>query len=212
MTLLAVVDIAAGETGGDICDKSIGEGTGGTSSAAAEAASADEPLFLPKLSFHFDGFLVTGFGTTGVVVAAGVIVAEGGGEMRAGGDLADVEVERVLDSKAVGIAYIDTGSNGTLARLELAVVLVEVERTEAPVEGALDGDLLAMLISLASDATASVSRATSWGTGMGLAAEVKPLPLRAPLFRLLFVDVERDVMPSISTSSCSCSSTSSSLS
>jgi len=211
VTLLAVVDIAAGETGGDICDKSIGEGTGGTSSAAAEAASADEPLFLPKLSFHFDGFLVTGFGTTGVVVAAGVIVA-GGGEMRAGGDLADVEVERVLDSKAVGIAYIDTGSNGTLARLELAVVLVEVERTEAPVEGALDGDLLAMLISLASDATASVSRVTSWGTGMGLAAEVKPLPLRAPLFRLLFVDVERDVMPSISTSSCSCSSTSSSLS
>jgi len=98
VTLLAVVDIAAEETGGDICDKSIGEGTGGTSSAAAEAANADEPLFLPKLSFHFDGFLVTGFGSTGVVVAAGVIVAEGGGQMRAGGDLAEVDVERVSGS------------------------------------------------------------------------------------------------------------------
>jgi len=88
VTLLAIADIGCAcvnsiEAGGEASSR------GETLPAAAALARA-EALFLPKLSFHFDGFFVTGAG-------AGV----------GGGGAVEVETEtggRVLLRSAVGIA------------------------------------------------------------------------------------------------------------
>jgi hypothetical protein len=55
-------------------------------------------VFLPKDSFHFDGFLLGADGTEGVDGAEDA--GNGGGT-------------RGAESKAEGIANIDTGSNGS---------------------------------------------------------------------------------------------------
>lgn len=68
VTLLAVVDM-----GGDGC---WSKDVGGETSSTGETRPADGAgaLFFPKLSFHFDGFLVTGGGdTTGAGGGAGVL-------------------------------------------------------------------------------------------------------------------------------------------
>lgn len=71
-------------------------------------AARAEALFLPKLSFHFDGFFVTGGGMTGD--------AKDGGAFRG-------------PKSAVGIAYMLGGSNGTRVRRdEAALVLVDTDR------------------------------------------------------------------------------------
>lgn len=96
----------------EVCFDGSSDGSGETSSTGdtrpALAARA-EALFLPKLSFHFDGFLVTGGlgGTTGE--------AKDGGAFRG-------------PKSAVGIAYMLTGSNGTRVRRdEEALVLVDTD-------------------------------------------------------------------------------------
>ena len=87
---------------------------------AAFAASA-AALFFPKLSFHFDGFFVTGAGIGAIeAAAAGAAGCDG-----------------VRDSSWVGTGYILTGSKGMRGRE------TEPERCE--------DDLDAMLISRASD-------------------------------------------------------------
>ena len=105
---------------------------------------------------------------------------------------AETEGGRVLVNIAVGRAYMDTGSNAALTEGDR---LVEAERC--------DEDLDAILISLARDcrdweAIAKVVKVLS-GWDVGLAAPV-PLPLRAPLFRLLLVEVDLDVVSSTSRS------------
>ena len=83
------------------------DGSGETSSTCPALAARAEALFLPKLSFHFDGFLVTGGGTTGE--------AKDGGAFRG--------------KRAVGIAYMLGGSNGIRVRRdEEALVLVDTDR------------------------------------------------------------------------------------
>lgn len=91
-TLLAVVAIARE---GDKSRDAGGEtsSTGEIRPAAAAALASAEALFLPKLSFHFDGFLVTG---ARVEVTGGD--ASGGAEGR----------EPVRN--AVGTGYIEGGS------------------------------------------------------------------------------------------------------
>ena len=91
VTLLAIADI------GCACVNSIE--AGGEASSRGETLPAEgevaalaraEALFLPKLSFHFDGFFVTGAGVGGAGGAVEVETVETGG--------------RVLLRSAVGIA------------------------------------------------------------------------------------------------------------
>jgi len=91
-TLLAVVAIASE---GDKSRDAGGEAssTGEIRPAAAAALASAEALFLPKLSFHFDGFLVT----VGRVEVTGGEAAGGSGW-------------RGPVRNAVGIAYIAAGS------------------------------------------------------------------------------------------------------
>jgi hypothetical protein len=120
-TLLAVVAIAwAGDKSRDAGGEA--SSTGEIRPAAMAAFASAVALFLPKLSFHFDGFLVTG----------GRVEVTGG--EAAGGSEWPV-------SNALGIAYIRAGSKGFLTRDE--DVLVEADRW--------DDDLDAMLISRARD-------------------------------------------------------------
>lgn len=70
VTLLAIADI------GCACAKSTEAGASSTgetlpAGAGAAALARVEALFLPKLSFHFDGFLVTG-AVEGGTVAGGM--------------------------------------------------------------------------------------------------------------------------------------------
>jgi hypothetical protein len=187
--LLAVVDLANEVCECEYCDERSRDGGGETSStgetrpAAAAALARVEPLFLPKLSFHFDGFLVMGEGVIGegtAVVAVAVELADKG--------------ER--GKRGVGKAYIATGSKGLLE------ALVDVERNDGGREEALD----AMLISRARvwEAAAKVDKVSSW-VSVGL-VDVAPLPLRRPRFRRLVVDMDRDVRPSASASASSPSS------
>lgn len=178
VTLLAVDAMALADVGG--ATSSTGEIRPAAVEAAALAASADA-LFLPKLSFHLDGFLVTG---------AGGAFTVGAGAGATG-----------LAKSAEGTAYMDTGSKGFLTRAGL----LEPERWE--------DDLEAMLISRASDWDASARVASVLSCGEVGLVGIVPLPFLAPRFRRLLVDVDRDVMPSISTStSPSSASASSSLS
>lgn len=183
---------------------------GGDTSSTGETgppAAMDAAVFLPKLSFHFEGFLVMGVGT-GAVAGAGVVVevevdteeGAGVGEIVEAGDLAEalrVLALLVLVSKGVGIAYIETGSNGLRARRLDVVVEVLLVDTD------LCDEDLDLLISQASDceATARVASVSSLGVvgdvGIGTTA---PLPFRNPRLRRLFVEVDRDVIPSISIS------------
>lgn len=134
VTLLAIADM------GCACVKSTEAGsesssTGETLPAGAEvvALARVEVLFLPKLSFHFDGFLVTGAGK-GVE-----------------GDTAAEETSgRVFLRSAVGTAYIVTGSKGFLLVVE-DEVLVEADLRDEALE--------ALLISLARDSDA-IARVT----------------------------------------------------
>ena len=92
-TLLAVVAMA---WEGDKSRDGGGEtsSTGEIRPAAAAALASAEALFLPKLSFHFDGFLVTGG-------RAEVITGEAGGERTEGWGFV---------RSAVGTGYIEGGS------------------------------------------------------------------------------------------------------
>jgi len=121
-TLLAVAIAWEGDKSRDAGGEA--SSTGEIRPAAAAALASAEALFLPKLSFHFDGFLVTG----GRVEVTGGEAAGGSGG-------------REPVSSAEGIPYIIGGSKGFLTRDE--DVLVEAERW--------DDDLDAMLISRASD-------------------------------------------------------------
>jgi len=98
-TLLAVTIAWEGgrsrDAGGET--SSTGEIRPAVAAALAALASA-EALFLPKLSFHFDGFLVTG---RRVEVTGGVAVG-----MKAAGETEG----RVFLRSAMGTAYIEGGS------------------------------------------------------------------------------------------------------
>lgn len=91
-------------------------------------------------------------------------------------------------SKAEGMAYIDTGSNGTRARRDDPVVLLDTDT-----DLLVDDDLEALLISRASDCEASAKVASVSSLEP---ANVTPLPLRAPRFLRLLVEVDLDSMPS----------------
>ena len=101
-TLLAVDAIAlAGDRSNDVGGDTscTGEIRPAAAVAAADdaalAASAAAPLFLLKLSLHFDGFLVTGAGgAMGATVAAG----------------ADAGAAAARERRAAGTGYMDTGS------------------------------------------------------------------------------------------------------
>lgn len=140
VTLLAVVDMPEMETvsGEPTTRSSIGD--------ARPPPEEETPLFFPKLSFHLDGFFVTGMGTEGA-----------------------------------------TGTGGTAGAATGGIGL-ELELLEA------------LLISLASDceASARVASASSFGE-VGGATEL-PLPFLAPRFLRLVVEVDRDSIPSTSTS------------
>jgi len=125
VTLLAVVDM-----GGELW-RSTDDGGETSSTGDTRPADSAEALFFPKLSFHFDGFLVTGGGET-------VEIGETGGE---GG--APRLVLRGPVSIAEGIGNIETGSNGSRTRREDPVVL--------GTDLLVDDDLEALLISRARD-------------------------------------------------------------
>jgi len=192
----------------------------------------DEPLDFPKLSFHFEGFFVTEgtdmeeedtvagrAGTGGTVVEARGIEAKAAGRLGTDGvkgegiDVKEVLVDVVGDGgllllpehKGVGTANMDTGSRDCCLRRDRADSVDSLVPSEAT--DIRDEALDALLISRASDsdATASVTRVSSLGV-VGVVA-IAPLPFLAPRFRLLFVEVDREVMPASSCSS-SCSSTS----
>jgi hypothetical protein len=143
VTLLAVVDIDSGEPpSGD-----VGGGTSSTGDTRPEAE-----LFLPKLSFHFDGFLLGAGGVRTIGTGGGgVLRTDNGGALRTEGEGAlRIDEEgtplRGAASKAEGIANIDTGSNGSRGRL--------AEELEAFVDMDLlvDEDFFdALLISRAND-------------------------------------------------------------
>lgn len=166
VTLLAVEDIDRGEPP---ASRGMDEGTSSTGDTRPEAEAAT--LFLPKVSFHFDGFLLGGgVETTGI---------DGGGALRIDGEGTPL---RGAASKAEGIANIDTGSNGSRGRL--------VEEPEAFVDMDLlvDEDFFeALLISRANDCEASARLASVSSLGV---VKTKPLPFRAPLFLRLLVDVD----------------------
>jgi len=163
VTLLAVAD--------------IGRSAAGEVSSTGETRPSTGALLLPKLSFHFDGFLVIGAGAVDGMGAE--ILGSGGTGGTARGEL----------SRETGIAYIETGSNGR----PLALVFedrVVVDLIDEAREAARE----ARLISRARDceATASVSSVSSFGVVGGCE---EPLPLRAPRLRRLLVDAERDSVP-----------------
>lgn len=77
VTLLAIADIGCAcanslEAGGEASSR-------GEIPVEAAALARIEALFLPKLSFHFDGFFVTGAGAGGGGGAVDVEMAETGG-------------------------------------------------------------------------------------------------------------------------------------
>lgn len=152
VTLLAVADMLEATPG------SIEVGGGVSSIGDTHAPETADPLFFPKLSFHLEGFLVTG---------AGVIVGDGctGGTVLKFVDELEKDIE----------------------------IMVKTYLREE--------DLEALLISRASDcdASASVARVSSSGT----VDEVIPLPFLVPRFLRLVVEVEREVIPSTSTSAVS---------
>ena len=205
VTLLAVVDLSGG---GPLTSRAVGGGTSSTGDIRPDTEALT--LFLPKLSFHFDGFLlgaggVGGAGTTGTGGGA-VLRTDDGGALRIDGDEAlrtgdERTPVRGAASKAEGMAKIATGSNGSRARL--------VEELEAFVDTDLwvDEDLDALLISRANDCEASARLASV--SSLELVA-IAPLPFRAPLFLRLLVDVDLDASRSRpwlygSSISCSCS-------
>jgi hypothetical protein len=121
VTLLAVVDMAEGPPS-----------NGETSSAGdTRPAVKTVAVFLPKLSFHLEGFFVTGGGETTV---------EGGG-----GGTARLLLLRGAVSKAEGKANMETGSNGSRACRE------EDDADVLDTDLCTDEDLDALLISLAND-------------------------------------------------------------
>jgi hypothetical protein len=126
--LLVVVDLGGGEPGGSR------EG-GGEVSSTGDTWPDAAALFLINASFHLEGFLETGGGVT--------ITGTGGG----GDSLRVTLLEPV--SKADGIGYMDTGSNGSAARLVGAFFLVP------DWDLLVDDDLEALLISRANDCDAS---------------------------------------------------------
>jgi hypothetical protein len=165
------------------------------------------PEFLPKLSFHLLGFLVTTAGSGVVCVVADTVETGGsGGTGGTGGRTAGP----LAESKALGIPNIDGGSNGTfldlldsilqLLRPLFPLLMLSVWREEAI-------DVLLSSLARVCEAEAKVIRVSSLGA---VGVPVEPLPLRAPLFRLLVVEVEREVMPSGVLSSWSGSGSSSS--
>jgi len=159
VTLLAVVDMG-GSDPPTSTDVDVASSTGDTRPEAEAAA-----LFLPKVNFHFEGFLLAAGG-------AEMTGTDGGGAPARG-----------AESKAEGIANIDTGSNGSRSRL--------AEELEAFVDTDLlvDEDLEALLISRANDCEASAKFANISSLGVGTK---EPLPFRAPLFLRLLVDVDLD--------------------
>jgi hypothetical protein len=156
-TLLAVVDMALSPPS----KEGLGEAS---STGETRPGGAGVLLFLPKLSFHFEGFFVTGGGGTTAV--------GGTGGLR-------LLLVRGAVSKAEGRGKMETGSNGSWARLE------DTEALDTDLWA--DDDLDALLTSRARDweALASVANMSSMASGDAL-----PLPLRAPRFRRLFVDVD----------------------
>lgn len=90
-------------------------------------------------------------------------------------------------SKAEGRPNIDTGSNGSRARRD------EDSDVLADTDLLVEEDLDALLISRANDweASANVASVSSLESVV-----VLPLPLRAPRFLCLLVEVDLDVMPS----------------
>lgn len=135
----------------------------------ARFAVSVEALAFPKLSFHREGFFVGADGT----VWATTGVAEDGGEVVVVEDLLTV---RGL-SRRFGIAYTETGSNDCCLRDDGVDVFVAVD---------------CLLSSRARDceATASVTRVSSWGE-VGEAA-LPPLPFLAPLLRRFVVEADLD--------------------
>lgn len=136
VTLLAVADMGCAcvksiEAGGDTSSTGETLPVGAEVEAEAAALARVEVQFLPKLSLHFDGFLVTGAVESG---------GTEGGAAAAGG----IECRGALLRRAVGTAWRATGSKGFLLRR-----LVDVEVLVEP--DLRDEDLEAMLISLARD-------------------------------------------------------------
>jgi hypothetical protein len=164
VTLLAVVDI---DGGGAPRSREVGGGTSSTGDTRPETAA----LFLPKDNFHFEGFLVTGgLGITGTGGGGDKLrVALGGGE-----------------SNAKGIGYMETGSNGSGARLVDALFLV------LDLDLLVDEDLEALLISRANDCDASAKFANVSSLGLVVDGVTLPRPFRAPLFLRFVVDVDLD--------------------
>ena len=183
VTLLAVVDIDGGEptTSGDV--------DGGTSSTGdtrpgTEAAT----LFLPKPSFHFDGFLLGADGVETAEADVDVLRRVDEGVLRTDAEELRKEDEatplRGAASRADGIANIDTGSNGSRGR--------RVDELEAFVDMDLlvDVDFFeALLISRANDCEASAKLASISSLEV---VTMEPLPFRAPRFLRLLVDVDLD--------------------
>lgn len=181
VTLLAVVGMggASGDVGGGISST-------GDTRPDAEALT----LFLPKVSFHFDGFLLGTGGVGGAEITwtggGAVLRTDGGGALRIAGDEAlrtggEGTLLRGAASKAEGMAKIDTGSNGSRLAEELeAFVDTDIW---------IDEDLDALLISRANDCEASAKLASA--SPLGVVA-TEPLPFRAPLFLRLLVDVDLD--------------------
>lgn len=170
VTLLAVVDIGG--------EPPISRDVGGETSSTGDTRPAAKAvaLFLPKLSFHLEGFFVTG---------GGILVGADGG----GGCCPRLLVRGALSS-AEGRANMEIGSNGSRARREEVDVLMDTDLW-------LDEVLDALLISRARDceASANVASVSSLESVVTM-----PLPLRAPLFLRLLVEVDLDVVPSRSRS------------
>lgn len=170
VTLLAVVDMGG--------DPPRSKDVGGETSSTGETRPVAGVLFLPKLSFHLDGFLVTGGGT---------VFGEDGGE----GSVLRVPLRGAV-SKGCGRGKRETGSNGSAARRdEVAEFLVDTDLL-------VDEDLDALLISRANDCDASASVASV--SSLGVVGGTRPLPFLAPLFLRLLVEVDREAVPSRSKS------------
>ncbi len=198
VTLLAVADIPVVTS----TDEDDIDGPGSSTGDIRPACCAKlAELALPKLNFHFDGFLVTGSDVVDVdaCACAGDGVTDNVGEEGIGGGA----MGWLLDNNGVGRAYIATGSYGPSRRRRADDVVEVVDGTEE-VADRIEDTLEALLISRASDcdATAKVASVSSFGVvGVPMTA---PLPLRVPRFLLLLVEVEREVIRISCGSSCSC--------
>lgn len=213
VTLLAVADIG----GACVCVAVLvtsgpaglaKDDTSSTGETRPAAAARLAELALPKLSFHLLGFLVTGAGSGADCVAVETVEEGMGGTGGTGGRTAGP----LAESRVLGMPNIEGGSKVPLFDLPDSVLHVLLPLLPLLILSVyVDEALEARLISLAKLwlATARVSSVSSFGV-VGVATE--PLPLRAPRFLLLVVEVEREVMPSRIFSSCSISSSGSSTS